>query len=100
VEKGFIWAGDHPVAEAYRNYKKMPYDRPTWDLTAALYGVRPDAGYFGLSPAGRVTVDDQGRTHFAPAAGGKHRYLTLSEAQKARVLEALVLLATEPREVK
>jgi hypothetical protein len=97
VEKGFAWTVDHPVAEAYRNYKKMPYDRPTWDLTAALYAVRPDAGYFGLSQPGRVTVDDMGRTHFTEDGTGKHRYLILSEAQKARALEALVLLATEPR---
>jgi hypothetical protein len=100
VEKGFQWAPDHPVAEAYRNYKPMPYDRPTWDLTAALYAVRPDAGYFALSPPGRVTVDDAGRTHFAEDPTGKHRYLILNEAQKARVLEALVLLATEPRGTK
>jgi inosine-uridine nucleoside N-ribohydrolase len=97
VEQGFSWASNHPVADAYRAYMKMPYNRPTWDLTAALYAVRPDAGYFNLSPPGRVTVDDAGRTHFTEAPGGPHRYLILTEAQKARTLEALVLLATEPR---
>jgi inosine-uridine nucleoside N-ribohydrolase len=96
VERGFAWTPDHPVADAYRAYMKMPYDRPTWDLTAALYAVRPDGGYFNLSPPGRVTVDDAGRTHFAPAAEGRHRYLILTEAQKVRTLEALILLATEP----
>jgi inosine-uridine nucleoside N-ribohydrolase len=97
VEKGFGWAADHPVADAYRNYMKMPYDRPTWDLTAALYGIRPDAGYFRLSPPGKVTVDDAGRTQFAPDPAGRHRYLILDEAQKSRALEALILLATQPR---
>jgi inosine-uridine nucleoside N-ribohydrolase len=97
VEQGFRWASNHPVADAYRAYMKMPYNRPTWDLTAALYAVRPDAGYFNLSPPGRVTVDDAGRTHFDESPGGKHRYLILTEAQKARTLEALILLATEPR---
>jgi inosine-uridine nucleoside N-ribohydrolase len=96
VEHGFRWASNHPVADAYRAYMKMPYDRPTWDLTAALYAVRPDAGYFNLSPPGRVTVDDAGRTRFTPAAEGRHRYLILPEAQRARTLEALILLATEP----
>ena len=38
------------VVDAYRNYMKMPYDRQTWDLTAVLYGMRPDGGYFSLSP--------------------------------------------------
>ncbi len=96
VERGFSWAPDHPVADAYRNYRKMPYDRPAWDLTAALYGVRSDAGYFDLSPPGRVTVDDAGRTTFTPQPGGPHRYLILRPEQRARVLEALILLATEP----
>ena len=97
IENDFGWVADHPVAEAYRNYMKMPYDRPTWDLTAALYAVRPSRGYFGLSAAGRVTVDEEGRTVFTESAGGKHRYLKLEEAQKARTLETLVLLASQPR---
>jgi len=98
VEQGFRWASNHPVADAYRAYMKMPYDRPTWDLTAALYAVRPDAGYFNLSAPGRVTVDDKGVTHFEERPDGRHRYLILTEAQKARALEALILLATQPRD--
>jgi len=97
IENDFAWVADHPVAEAYRNYLRMPYDRPTWDLTAALYAVRPSRGYFDLSAAGRVTVDADGRTVFTESAGGKHRYLKLEEAQKARTLETLVLLASQPK---
>jgi inosine-uridine nucleoside N-ribohydrolase len=100
IERGFAYAKDHPVAEAYRNYKPMPYDRPTWDLTAALYGVRPGAGYFSLSQAGKITVDAVGLTRFQAAAGGQHRYLVLTEAQRARALEALILLASEPPSVR
>jgi inosine-uridine nucleoside N-ribohydrolase len=96
IENDFSWAADNPVADAYRNYMRMPYDRPTWDLTAALYAIRPARGYFGLSTPGRVTVDEQGRTVFTESAGGKHRYLKLDEAQKARTLETLVLLASQP----
>ncbi len=50
IEHDFTYARDHPVADAYRSYMKMPYDRPTWDLTAVLFAVRPDDGYFSLSP--------------------------------------------------
>ena len=88
IEKDFAWAADHPVVDAYRTYMKMPYDRQTWDLTAVLYGVRPAGGYFDLSPPGRITADDAGRTSFRADAGGKHRYLVLTEAQRARTLEA------------
>jgi inosine-uridine nucleoside N-ribohydrolase len=96
IEHGFAWAADHPVVDAYRNYKKMPYDRPTWDLTAALYAVRPDAGYFGLSAPGKITLDTAGRTQFRAESGGRHRYLVLPEAQRLRALEALIQLATQP----
>jgi len=58
--------------------------------------VRPDRGYFSLSPPGRVTVDENGQTHFAESADGKHRYLILAAAQQARTLETLILLASQP----
>ena len=56
------------MADAYRSYMPMPYDRPTWDLTSALYAVRPGRQYFALSPAGRVSVDEDGQTRFTPAS--------------------------------
>jgi len=97
IEQDFSWVRDHPVVDAYRNYMHMPYDRPTWDLTAALYAVRPEADYFSLSPKGTVRVDEKGNTLFTASADGKHRYLILNEAAKARTLEALILLASQPR---
>ena len=97
IEKDFAWVPDHPVAEAYRCYKPMPYDRPSWDLTAVLYAVRPGQHYFSLPPPGRVTVDANGQTIFNPTADGKHRYLILGNDQKTRTLEALILLASQPR---
>jgi inosine-uridine nucleoside N-ribohydrolase len=96
IEKDFAWAADHPVVDAYRAYMKMPYDRQTWDLTAVLYAVRPGGGYFGLSAPGRITADDAGRTSFRAAAAGRHRYLVLTEAQRARTLECMVGLASQP----
>ena len=38
---------------------KMPYDRPTWDLTSVLYAVRPEGGYFGVC---RPVVGSPSRT--------------------------------------
>jgi hypothetical protein len=68
-----------------------------WDLTAAMYAVRPDAHYCSLSSEGTVRVDEKGNTLFTAAACGKHRYLILEEAAKTRTLEALILLASQPR---
>jgi inosine-uridine nucleoside N-ribohydrolase len=87
----------NPVAEAYRSYAKMPYDRPSWDLTTVLYDLRPDRGYFDISPPGEVTVAPNGSTTFQPSATGKRYYLKLSPLQAARVTDALVWLATQPK---
>jgi inosine-uridine nucleoside N-ribohydrolase len=87
----------NPVADAYRIYKKVPYDRPTWDITAALYAIRPDDGYFSLSEPGTIQVDNLGYTTLVPSAAGKHRYLVMNDVQRARALEAMILLSSQPR---
>ncbi len=96
IDRDYRYVRHHPLAEAYRLYMKMPYDRETWDLTAALYAVRPDRGYFGLSEPGTVQVDAQGLTTLKADAAGKHRYLTVTPDQITRVREALVFLASQP----
>jgi inosine-uridine nucleoside N-ribohydrolase len=94
IEKDFAWSPAHPVAEAYRAYKPMPYDFPTWDMTAVLYAAKPDAGYFKLSEPGTITVRDDGRTEFKPSADGRHRYLIFDPEQKAKVLEIFTTYAS------
>ncbi len=95
VETDFRWTHKSPLVEAYKAYKAMPYDEPLWDPSAALYAVRPDAGYYSLSPAGQIHVDEKGATRFVPGVGRQH-YLIVNEEQKARVLEAISLLASQP----
>jgi len=96
VERDFGWAPRHPVVDGYKRYMKFPYDRETWDLTSVLYAARPDDGYFSLSEPGRVVVDERGMTRFEPAPGGRHRYLKAGETQRARALEAMIWLASQP----
>jgi uncharacterized Ntn-hydrolase superfamily protein/inosine-uridine nucleoside N-ribohydrolase len=96
IERDYSYVLHHPLREAYELYQSMPYDRETWDLTAVLYAVRPDRGYFSLSPPGIVHVDDQEITQFTPKANGRHRYLTVTPEQIVRVREALVQLASQP----
>ncbi|MGE5195474.1 MAG: DUF1028 domain-containing protein [Deltaproteobacteria bacterium] len=96
IERDFGYVKHHPLREAYELYQKMPYDRETWDLTAVLYAVRPDRGYFGLSKPGTIRVDDHEITQFAPSEEGRHRYFTVTPEQIARVREALVQLASQP----
>ena len=87
----------NPVAEAYRVYAKMPYDRPTWDLTTVLYDLRPDRGYFDVSSPGNVVVAANGATTFQPNPRGKRYFLKVNPVQAARVREACVWLASQPK---
>lgn len=98
IEEDYNYVPHHPIKEAYYLYNPPPHDRPTWDLTAVLYSVFPERGYFDLSPPGRVTVEPDGATQFAPdkKGQGRDRYLILTPLQQARALEALVQLSSEP----
>ncbi|MBE6659120.1 MAG: hypothetical protein E7604_11860 [Ruminococcaceae bacterium] len=67
---------EDPVRRAYELHPcGRDYGRESWDHTALLYAVRPDAGYWNLHPFGRVTVDDGGVTEWHEEAGGMQSYL-------------------------
>jgi inosine-uridine nucleoside N-ribohydrolase len=96
IDRDYDYVPHHPLAEAYQRYQPTPHERPTWDLTSVLYAVEPDRGYFGVSPAGRTTVDAEGYVHFQPVNDGPHRHLTLTPEQIVRVREAFAQLCSQP----
>jgi purine nucleosidase len=96
IERDYTYVPHHPIAESYFAYMPPPHERPTWDLTSALYAVLPERGYFGLSAPGTVTVEADGFTRFTPKANGRDRFLKLDATQRGRTLEALVQLCVEP----
>ena len=96
IERDYSYVPHHPAAEAYCLYNPPPHERPTWDLTAALYAVLPDRGYFDLSEPGQVSVEADGFTRFNAQPNGRDRFLILRPAQIPRVKEALVQLASQP----
>jgi inosine-uridine nucleoside N-ribohydrolase len=96
IESDFAYVPHHPLRDAYHAYKKMPYDRETWDLTSVLVAVRPDRGYFTLSEPGRVVVQDDGKIQFRQEPSGAHRLMSVTREQIVRVREALVMLASQP----
>ena len=81
VEENLGFSTPNPVAEAYKAYQNMPYDRPGWDILSVLYPLRPEL--FTCSEAGVVTVDADGFTWFSPKSGGRHYVLsaTLDQPQ-------------------
>lgn len=96
IEKHFAYVKNHPVADAYRSFDKMPYNRPTWDLTSVLYAIRPDDGYFSLSEKGKIVVKADKKTYLEKDTQGQHQYLIVNEAQRKRILEALMYLSSQP----
>jgi purine nucleosidase len=96
IERDYAYVTHHPVAESYIRHEPPPHNRPTWDLTSVLHAVQSDRGYFDLSEPGNVTVERDGFTRFAPDPNGRHRYLKLRDDQRPRVLEAEVLLSSQP----
>ncbi len=82
IDTELAWAPVHPVADAYRAYKSMPYDSPATALAAVLHAVHPEGTYFTRSAPGTITVLDDGRTQFTPGTDGKHRYLIVDASQK------------------
>jgi inosine-uridine nucleoside N-ribohydrolase len=95
IERDFGYVAHHPVADGYRAYKKMPYDRPTWDLTAVLYAVRPKNS-FGVSKTGRVEVAGDGATTFTEGKNGTCRYLVTTPEQARKALGAMLDLVPRP----
>ncbi|MPY90322.1 MAG: nucleoside hydrolase [Luteitalea sp.] len=98
IERDFNYVPHHPIKEAYYLYEPPPHDRPTWDLTAVLAAVRPDASYFTLSATGRVDVADDAFTRFVkdPKGHGRDRFLLMNALQAERVREAFVWLTSAP----
>jgi len=96
INRDFAWAPDHPVVEAYKVYVGKPEDHPNWDSTAVLDAIRPDRGYFDLSPAGNVELGEKDTTVFTPDANGKCRYLILKPDQVSRLRELIASLVSEP----
>ncbi len=94
IDKDFAWAPKHPVADAYRGFKAMPYDAPAGEIAAVLHAVRPNENYFKLSEPGTISVADDGRTRFAPSASGKHRHLIFDPAQRDRLVQVMTEIAS------
>lgn len=90
----FGWTPLHPVVEGYVNYRKMPYDRATWDLLSVVWLLHPE--YFTVSEPGTVVVDNEGYTHFTPSPDGRHRWLTATPEQRATLRDYIVRTTTRP----
>lgn len=72
-----------------------PNGFPAWDLSAALYAVRPNRGYFRLSERGTVRIDEKGVTTLEPSRDGRRRYLIVDPDRGEAVMAAYRELAEQ-----
>ena len=88
IETDFSWATNHPLVDAYRAAKTMPYDAPTATMAAVLQVVHPEENYFKLSDPGTL-VFAGGGVQFKTSPNGKHRQLILNPGLKERVIQTM-----------
>jgi inosine-uridine nucleoside N-ribohydrolase len=94
IEHDFNWAPTHPVVIAYKSYMPMPYDRPTWDLTAVLYAIEGGQPYFTISRPGTIQVDEKGYTTFTNNPKGNRQYLEVTPEQAATIKDHFIKMIT------
>src|SRR5262249_49506675 len=92
--RDFAWSPAHPIVDAYRAYRPMPYDASAPAMAAVLHAIRPKEEYFRLSSAGIIAVLDDGRAKFTPSGQGQHRYLIADPAQTERVIKVYTEIAS------
>ncbi len=90
IERDFGDTLRNPLTIAYCHYGKMPYDRETWDLTAAYQAAEPDNTLFRLSEPGHITIEDDGLSVFSPAPDGLQRYLIIAPERTKEAQDSLV----------
>ena len=99
VDKNFNWTDKHPVIDGYREYMKMPYDRPTWDLLSIIYVTNPEL--FTKSEPGTVEVTADGYTVFTPDVNGNVVRLTATDSQ-IKELDRYIMdtISRKPKKIK
>jgi hypothetical protein len=91
MDKELAWTPAHPIIDAWRAAGGK--DAPSWALCAGLYAVRPQENYFKVE-TGTIAIAADGAAKFTPSADGKHRNLMADPAQKEKVLQTFVELAS------
>lgn len=92
LEDFALRAETNPAARAYKGFPYSKNGRESWDLTAMLYAIRPDGGYYNTHPKGIIHTDDAGVTRIKTRADGEHTYIIprVDYAEVRRVINELV----------
>ncbi len=94
VDAGLSYIENHPAKVGYYYHAKMPYSRPSWDLTAILFAAEPSSRYYSLSPRGYVTVDENSITSFTKDSKSNRRYYHVNDRQRMNIVRRMAELVT------
>ena len=95
IDHDFAYTPHHIIKDSYQAYRPTPHERPCWDPTSVIAAVWPERGYFA-QVKGRVSIDENGVSTFAPDKHGRDVLLKVNKTQIARLRELLAALASEP----
>jgi inosine-uridine nucleoside N-ribohydrolase len=90
IQNSFHDSYRNPLCVSYNLYRKMPYNSPTWDLTAVLFAIELSENYFDISEAGVISIDEKGNSKFTSCKSGNHFYLSIKNEQISKTLNALI----------
>ncbi|EDL60799.1 hypothetical protein PM8797T_26565 [Gimesia maris DSM 8797] len=96
IQNDYGYVKYHPIKLGYEYWHKMPYDRPTYDLTSVLYAIRPERDYFGVSKPGQFKINEVGKLEHTKKTDRNQQFLTLTPEQILRVQEVLESLSSQP----
>lgn len=81
----------NPIYDSYRLYvksKERRHLRPSWDLTAVQFAFEGEGEFYKVSPACKVTVEDDGTTRFVHRSG-ENRYYLINKAKNHALADYL-----------
>lgn len=99
MRKNMSWAKPHPLVVATSGLNSDPnYRQCQFDVMSVIYLVHPEL--FNISQPGKININYKGINSFEPKAGGKHRYLTTTREQEAKLLTLIEeLTSKKPKKI-
>ena len=91
---------NNPVRRVYELYLGKTPTRPSWDQTALLFAVRPDAPFWKLRTTGYNHIFDNGTNQWRDEPDKNHVLIEFAPGVEAKVQETIEALMVRPPAAK
>lgn len=93
------WASENPLLTACNALHPDGQGQCSYDVMSVIYLIHPEM--FTISERGTISIDERGMNSFTPSASGKHRYLTTTSEQNAKLMRLVEkITAMKPKSFK